>query len=139
VKASLLVNIDVADLAAARDFYVAAFGWTVGRRLGPTVLEILGAEVPIYLLAQPAGTPSAPGAAPRSYERHWTPVHLDVAVEDLDTALTRALGAGAKQESEILEQVWGRLVRLADPFGNGLCLLQFLGKGYDELLSEPHV
>ena len=27
----------------------------------------------------------------------------------------------------------GRIVQLADPFGHGWCLLQFLGRGYDEL------
>jgi hypothetical protein len=30
-------------------------------------------------------------------------------------------------------QRWGRLARLSDPFGNGLCLVQFLGRGYDEI------
>jgi predicted enzyme related to lactoylglutathione lyase len=137
VNASLLVNIDVADLDSARDFYVGAFGWRVGRRLGPAALELLGADVPIYLLAQPAGTQPAPGAAPRSYERHWTPIHLDIVVDDLDTSLERALRAGARRESEVSTQAWGRIVRLSDPFGNGLCLLQFLGRGYDELLADP--
>jgi hypothetical protein len=27
----------------------------------------------------------------------------------------------------------GRIVTVADPFGNGLCLLQFLNRGYDEI------
>lgn len=30
----------------------------------------------------------------------------------------------------------GRLARMADPFGNGLCVLQFVGHGYDEI-AEP--
>jgi hypothetical protein len=28
---------------------------------------------------------------------------------------------------------WGRIALLADPFGNGFCLLQFTGRGYDEI------
>jgi catechol 2,3-dioxygenase-like lactoylglutathione lyase family enzyme len=46
----LLVNIDVPDLNAAREFYCAAFGLTVGRRLGEGVLELIGGPAPIYLL-----------------------------------------------------------------------------------------
>jgi len=137
MKVSVLVNIDVPDLDSARDFYVGAFGWRAGRRFGPDALELLGADVPIFLLARAAGTQSAPGAAPRSYERHWTPLHLDILVDDLDAALERALRAGARRESEVSTQAWGRIVSLSDPFGNGLCMLQLLGRGYDELLSDP--
>jgi predicted enzyme related to lactoylglutathione lyase len=107
----------------------------VGRKLGPAALEILGANAPIYLLAQPAGSEPAPGATPRSYERHWTPIHLDVVVDDLESALVRAEAAGARRESEVATHVWGRIVRLVDPFGNGLCLVQFLNRGYDELVA----
>lgn len=46
----LLINIDVPDLAAAEAFYTAAFGLRPARRLGGGVVELLGAEVPIYLL-----------------------------------------------------------------------------------------
>ena len=52
----LLLNIDVPDLAAAERFYVDAFGLRRGRRLGDTALELLGAEAPVYLLQQPAGS-----------------------------------------------------------------------------------
>ncbi|MDZ3824625.1 MAG: VOC family protein, partial [Pseudoxanthomonas sp.] len=71
--------------------------------------------------------------ATRDYSRHWTPVHLDIVVEDLDAALARALAAGARLERPVLEQRWGRLAPLADPFGHGFCLIQFLGRGYDEI------
>src|SRR5690606_10855303 len=52
----LLLNIDVPDLAAARQFYVEAFGLRDGRRLGDGVLELLGAQAPIYLLQKPTGS-----------------------------------------------------------------------------------
>src|SRR5690606_18149591 len=46
----LLLNIDVPDLAAAEAFYVAAFGLAPARRFGDAVVELVGAEAPIYLL-----------------------------------------------------------------------------------------
>ncbi|WP_235565865.1 MULTISPECIES: VOC family protein [unclassified Lysobacter] len=128
----LLLNLDVSDLAAAEAFYVAAFGLRPARRLGDGVLELDGAQVPIYLLRKPAGSAGANGSV-RDYVRHWTPLHVDVVVDDLDAALARALAAGAIQEGAIREAAWGRIVQLADPFGHGWCLLQFLGRGYDEI------
>lgn len=130
----LLLNIDVPDLAAARRFYVEAFGLRDGRRLGDGVLELLGAQAPIYLLQKPTGSLGT-GDQPRTYARHWTSVHVDVVVDDLDTALARALDAGARQEGGVREAAWGRIAQLADPFGHGWCLLQFLGKGYDEITT----
>lgn len=133
----LMVNIDVPDLEAAANFYVAAFGFRVGRRLEGTGVELLGAAVPVYLLPKAAGTLATEAAsAQRGYERHWTPVHLDVAVDDVSLARQRALAAGAVPEGEISEHVWGRMARLADPFGHGVCLIELRGRGYDAL-TEP--
>ena len=132
----LLVNIDVDDLASAEAFYTSAFDLRPARRFGDALLELTGAEVPLYLLRKDAGTSGA-GDSKRDYSRHWTPVHCDVVVDDLDAALARALAAGAKQEGAIREANWGRIVTLADPFGHGWCLLQFLGRGYDEIATRP--
>jgi len=132
----LLINIDVPDLDAGVRFYTAAFDLQVSRRLGSDVVELSGAQAPIYLLAKPAGTtPSASLASVRDYARHWTPVHLDFVVEDLEAALLRAETAGAKREAPISEHAWGRLALLSDPFGHGLCLLQFKNRGYAELVE----
>ena len=130
----LLVNIDVPDLAAAERFYVAAFGLTPTRRFGDGGVELSGWSAPVYLLEKAAGTIGA-GGEPRRYERHWSPVHLDVVVDDIDAALARALAAGAVAESQIRTDAWGRIVVLADPFGHGVCLIQFLGRGYDEIAA----
>jgi lactoylglutathione lyase len=133
--ARALINIDVPDLQAAEAFYTSAFGLTVGRRLGASVVELLGAEAAIYLLEKPAAQAwsAAAPSGQRSYERHWTPVHLDFVVDDLDSALERARRAGAVLEGSVREDSWGRIALLADPFGHGLCLLQFLNRGYDEV------
>ena len=130
----LLLNIDVPDLAAAERFYVEAFGLRAARRIGDSVLELLDAEVPIYLLAKPPGSVAA-GDATRDYRRHWSPVHADIVVDDVDAALASALAAGARQEDAIRDANWGRIVTIADPFGHGWCLLQFKGRGYDEIAS----
>jgi predicted enzyme related to lactoylglutathione lyase len=136
--AKLLVNIDVDDLPKAAAFYVDALGLSVGRRFGRGGVELLGAEAPIYLLVKSGGSEPFPGAATaRSYERHWTPVHLDFAVDDLEAALARAEAAGAKRESGITDHAWGRMVLLADPFGHGLCLLELNAAGYDAITTGP--
>lgn len=132
----LNINIDVDDLEAAVRFYTTAFDLSVGRRLGPEVVELLGAAVPIYLLSKPPGSRPFPGAARgRGYDRHWTPVHLDFAVDDLEAAVDRARQAGARGESAITAHAWGRMALLVDPFGHGFCLLEFTGRGYDEIAS----
>jgi predicted enzyme related to lactoylglutathione lyase len=134
----LLANIDVPDLGAGIAFYTAALGLRVGRRFGTSGAELLGASSAIYLLEKPTGSAPAPGALqPRDYSRHWTPVHLDFVVPDVDAAARRAVAAGACPEGETRTHVWGRIAVFADPFGNGFCLIQFLNRGYDEITDAP--
>lgn len=130
----LLLNIDVPDLAAAEAFYVAAFGLSPARRFGDDGLELLGANAPVYLLRKPAGSTGA-AAQPRGYARHWSPLHCDVVVDDLDAALARAVAAGAVQEGATRVESWGSIVQLADPFGHGWCLLCFSAAGYDAIAT----
>lgn len=132
----LLVNIDVDDLQRAIGFYTAAFDLRIGRRFGTGAVELLGATAPIYLLEKAPGTPSSTGSTqPRVYGRHWTPVHLDIAVADIAASVDRAAQAGATLEEPIRSRNWGQLALMADPFGNGFCLLQFVGRGYDEIAT----
>lgn len=131
-----LINLDVPDLATAETFYAAAFGLCAGRRFGDDALELLGAPCAIYLLRKPAGSVPAPApAAARDYARHWTPLHLDLVVEDLDAACARAIAAGARAEGALREHAWGRIAQFADPFGHGFCLIEWRGRGYDEIAS----
>lgn len=132
----LRVCIDVDDLERGIAFYTAALGLTVARRLRSDWAELAGAPVPIDLLANAAGTAASPAAAARrDYGRHWTPVHLDLVVEDLDAAVRRARESGAAVEVDVRERPYGRLAVLADPFGHGFCLIEFRGRGYDEVLA----
>jgi catechol 2,3-dioxygenase-like lactoylglutathione lyase family enzyme len=138
------ICIDVDDMARAVAFYTEGLGLQVGRRFKSDFVEILGAGSPIDLLFNAPGTrpiaSSTSGAgseAVRHYGRHWTPVHLDFVVEDIEAAVARLQQYGAVLEMPVAERVWGRIAGLADPFGHGLDLLEFKGRGYDEIL-QPH-
>lgn len=133
------INVDVDDLQKGVDFYSAAVGLHPVRRFGSTVVELAGAAVPVYLLEKPASKSPFPGATThRDYARHWTPVHIDFCVENVEQALASAVGAGARAESPIEEYRWGRVVLMADPFGNGFCLIQLDGAVFDTM-ATPYV
>jgi predicted enzyme related to lactoylglutathione lyase len=133
----LLVNIDVDDLPKAIAFYQQAADLRLGRRFGSLGVEMLGTSSAIYLLVKPDGTrPSINADEVRRYRRHWTPVHLDFVVSELEAAVSRAIEAGATIEGEIETHNWGRIAHLADPFGHGICFIQFLGQGYNEIASN---
>ncbi len=132
---TVLINIDVPDAEIGVRFYVAAFGLEIGRRFGSDFVELLGWEAPVYLLTKKAGTVGAGGDL-RRYERHWTPFHLDIVVDDVDDAVARAVAAGATLEAPASDTPYGRIAMLGDPFGHGFCLLQFNAQGYDALLVE---
>jgi predicted enzyme related to lactoylglutathione lyase len=120
----LLVNIDVDDLDRAIGFYTTAFELSAGRRFGADGVELLGGSAPIYLLVKAAGSRAASVSSQlRSYDRHWTPVHLDIVVDDIDAAVERATAAGATPDNGALEQLRAKLALLSDPFGHGFCLV----------------
>jgi predicted enzyme related to lactoylglutathione lyase len=136
VMMTISINIDVDDLDKGVAFYAAAVGLTPVRRLGDFAVELSGARAPVFLLGKAAGTPAFAGTAVvRDYARHWTPVHLDFLVDDIRVALDRALGAGARAESPIEAYPWGRMALLADPFGNGFCLIQLDAAGYGAIAT----
>jgi predicted enzyme related to lactoylglutathione lyase len=129
----LLVNLDVDDLDKAVRFYSSVFGLKIGRRLGTVGLEMLGCSSPIYLMVKSANTPAETSSQVRTYQRHWTPVHLDFVVDEIELAVERAVLAGALLEKPVQVFGWGKLALMADPFGHGFCVVQFLGRGYDEI------
>jgi predicted enzyme related to lactoylglutathione lyase len=136
MAATALINIDVDDLERAVAFYTAALGLRIGRRFGRAAAELLGAGSPIYLLRKPAGSPAGPATDERRrYGRHWTPVHLDFVVADVGAAVERTVAAGATLEVPTATHAWGKIAQLTDPFGHGLCLIEFIGGGYDEIAT----
>lgn len=121
----ILIQVDEEELDRAASFYARAFGLFVGRRLGPQLLELVGAEMPIHLLAGPTAPTAAPTAASPADPAPGTPVQLDLVVEDIEAARDRARRAGARLEGGARDHAWGSIAQLTDPFGNRICLLSF--------------
>jgi catechol 2,3-dioxygenase-like lactoylglutathione lyase family enzyme len=132
----LRICMDVNDMERAIAFYTEGLGLRVGRRFGNEFVELLGAACPIDLLFNAAGTQPVPGSRePRNYQRHWTPLHLDFVVDDMEATVARLQALGAVLEAPVADRAWGRIAGLADPFGHGFDLLRFSGRGYDEILQ----
>ncbi len=128
----MLINIDVDDLDRAVAFYTAAFGLRIGRRFGAAGTELLGGPAPIHLLAKAPGTaPTPSGGHTRDYARHWTPIHLDLVVTNIEECVQRAVAAGARLENPVDANAWRKMAVMADPFGHGFCVIELLGRGYD--------
>ena len=130
------ICIDVDDLERGIAFYTQGLGLRLGRRLGDDWAELIGGSSAIDLLANAPGSAPLGAAQPqrRDYARHWTPVHLDFVVEGIEAAAQRLVALGAQLERPIADRSWGRMANMADPFGHGFDLLEFRGRGYDELL-----
>jgi uncharacterized glyoxalase superfamily protein PhnB len=91
----------------------------------PGVAVLSAGNIKVCLLEKRTGTrASTHTEETRRYERHWTPVHLDIHVNDLEAALARALDAGAKKEQVFDNAKHGSAAFCSDPFGHGFCLMQ---------------
>ena len=124
--------IEVTELSAGIDFYCRGLGLALKRRLSPSWVELAGANLPIFLLAnRPPVAELGSKQAVRNFDRHWTPVHLDFIVEDLDQMVARLIPLGASLDRDIKIREYGRIANMADPFGNGFDLIEFTGRGYD--------
>lgn len=133
---SLLINIDVPDIEKAISFYTSALPLKLGRKFDEEFVELLGMPTPIYLLKKNAGTLPAPGSnLPRTYDRHWCPIHLDFVIENIEETRKKLLAAGAREESPVSEEPYGKLGMYRDIFGHGICLIQFNQSGYNVYLK----
>ena len=122
---SITISIDVPNLGEGLRFYVEAFGFAKLAEPVPGVAVLRAGETQICLLEKRAGSkPSPQTQETRHYERHWTPVHLDLHVDDLKTALAKAIAAGARQEQLFDNPEHGSAAFCSDPFGHGFCLIQ---------------
>jgi predicted enzyme related to lactoylglutathione lyase len=122
----VIINLDVPALAPAIEFYTRALGLVHSRTLDDDVAELTGASATLYLLQKSAGTHAVKmPPVERDYQRHWTPVHFDLVVRDVDAAAARAIVAGARQETGHIDWKGSRCVSFGDPFGHGFCFIQF--------------
>lgn len=117
------VSIDVPKLQEGLDFYCPLFGWTETARPFPTMAVLDGNNVTICMHEKASGSPSSATGGARSYERHWTPVHLDLHVSDFDSIVSQLVDLGGRIEREFRDQGPCPVAFCCDPFGNGLCLL----------------
>jgi predicted enzyme related to lactoylglutathione lyase len=128
------VYIEIDDLERGIAFYVDGLGLSVARRLTARWVELAGAQMPIHLLARPEPLfESGEHVLRKDFGRHWTPIHLDFVVDDLDAAVERAVRAGATIERRVDHPGLWRLVALADPFGHGFDLIEDPEPGYARL------
>jgi predicted enzyme related to lactoylglutathione lyase len=128
----VIINIDVPDLEPAIRFYTAALALRHTRTLDDDTAELTGAGATIYLLQKRAGTVAVESPPiERAYQRHWTPVHFDLVVDDVDAAARRAMAAGARQETGHIDWRGSRCISMSDPLGHGFCFIQFEHGSYD--------
>jgi predicted enzyme related to lactoylglutathione lyase len=119
------ICVDVPDLQRGVRFYAEAFGFAKVSEPYPGVAALAAGTNRITLLQKLEGTKPSPDARTvRSYERHWTPVHLDFHVNDLKASIAKVERAGATVERIIEDPAHGSAAFCADPFGHGFCLLE---------------
>ena len=125
MRPTVHVSIDVPELEAGLRFYREVFGFTEKARPFPTMAIVDANNVTVCMHEKAAGTKSsaAASAEDRRYERHWTPVHLDLHVEDFDAVLDRLREEGGAIENEFRTQGPKPAAFCSDPFGNGFCVI----------------
>lgn len=120
----IAITIDVPDLDAGLRFYGAAFGFEEVARPAPMYAMLQSGEARIALMEKAEGSSPAKGSDDRRrYARHWTPVHLDLHVDDFKAALARAVDAGATMEERFDMEGRPPVAFCSDPFGHGFCLI----------------
>ena len=107
------VELPVSDIAAAKTFYEAAFGWSM-TAFGPTYAATLTGDTDIGLQGDSAEATKAP-----------LPV---IEVEDLEAALEAVTAAGGTIVRPIFAFPGGRRFQFLDPSGNEIAAVR----------SEPH-
>jgi len=131
------VYIEIDDLERGIEFYVDGLGLSLKRRLTERWVELAGAQVPVHLLARPEPEfETGEHVLHKEFSRHWTPVHLDFVVSDLEAAVERAVRAGATLERRVDHPGFWQMAALADPFGNGFDLITDPEAAYERLSAR---
>ena len=122
---SVSVSVDVPNLSDGVRFYTNAFGFSKVSEPIPGLAVLRAGTSEICLLEKaPGSIPSSDTKEARHYGRHWTPVHMDLHVDNLKSALAKAIEAGAKQEQLFENPEHGSVAFCSDPFGHGFCLIE---------------
>lgn len=103
------VELPVSDMAAAKRFYEAAFGWDM-TAFGPTYAATLTGDTDIGLQGDPGEASKAP-----------LPV---IEVEDLEAALVAVESAGGRIVRPIFAFPGGQRFQFLDPSGNEIAAVR---------------
>jgi len=123
-RARVNVSIDVHELEAGLRFYGSVFGFVETARPFPTMAVLDANNLSVCLHEKAAGSKSSAASTDlRHYERHWTPVHLDLHVPDFDAVLAKIRAAGGAVENEFRSEGPKPAAFCSDPFGNGFCVI----------------
>ena len=123
-RPSVHVSIDVPSLEQGLRFYREAFGFVETARPFPTMAIVDANNVTVCMHEKAAATKSSPaGTATRHYDRHWTPVHLDIHVVHFDAVLEKVRAEGGAVEMEFRDRGPRPVGFCCDPFGNGFCVI----------------
>ncbi|MGH7865112.1 MAG: VOC family protein [Candidatus Binataceae bacterium] len=122
--------IDVNDVDRAVKFYGQGLGLKVARHESGWAQLNAGRQTLWIMKIKPGPD----GKITRNYRRHWTPIHLDFVVDDITSAVKRAIAAGGKLEGKVRDFVpaipaggggmLGHIANLSDPSGNGVDLVE---------------
>lgn len=112
------ITVDVPDLSVATAFYTHALGCDFKVKNSDDWAVLSVGALDINLLVKASETVAAADQK-RSYERHWTPVHFDFGVKDVQATAALVQEHGGSVEGEITEG----FAPCVDPFGNGFCLV----------------
>ena len=120
----LSVTVDVPDLGRGIAFFAGAFGFREVARPFPAHAVLESGGQTLGLMEKPEGSRATPaGGTERRYARHWTPVHLDLHVEDFEGTIAAVEGLGGTVEAVHRVPGRGPVAFCADPFGHGFCVL----------------
>jgi predicted enzyme related to lactoylglutathione lyase len=123
-RPSVHVSIDVPDLEAGLRFYASVFGFVEIARPFPAMAILDANNVTVCMHAKSEGTRPAPeGTDVRRYERHWTPVHIDLHVHDFEGVIGQVRAQGGLIEMEFRDHGPRPTAFCSDPFGNGFCVI----------------
>jgi uncharacterized glyoxalase superfamily protein PhnB len=122
---SLSISIDVPSLEDGVRFYCEVFGFRKLPEQYPGGVALKAENAEVWLLEKRPGSKPAPGVEDlRRYQRHWTPVHLDIQVDDFADTLLRAQAAGATVEQSFAgDGTHPAIAFCSDPFGHGFCVI----------------
>ncbi|GFE52453.1 glyoxalase [Roseobacter cerasinus] len=116
------VSIDVSDMTKALTFYVEALGCKFKKKYSDDWQVVSVGTLDLHIQQKASGTIGAADHK-RDYSRHWTPVHLDFIVDDIEPICAKIENRGGTVEKKTFSEI-ADLANCADPFGNGFDLIR---------------